>query len=154
MKLGVREWGDLHAQPLVCVHGVTGHGGRFERLASRLDGYRVLAPDLRGHGSSGDEPPWDVEQHLEDLLETVDVGGAVWLGHSFGGRLVIELAVRRPDLVRRAILLDPALRILPHVARDLAEADLADLSFATIDEAIDARLASGRLFGAPRELLE
>ena len=154
LEIVVHEWGPTEARPLVCVHGVTGHGPRFERLASRLEGFRVVAPDLRGHGSSVGTPPWDVEQHLADLVASVDVGPATWLGHSFGGRLVIELAVRRPDLVERAILLDPALRILPHVALDLAEADLAEVSFASVDEAIDARLASGRLLRTPRELLE
>lgn len=154
MKLNVQAWGDPDAPPLVCIHGVTGHAGRFERLAARLGGYHVIAPDLRGHGFSGDEPPWDIEQHLADLVETLDIEDGAWLGHSFGGRLVVELAARLPKLVRRALLLDPALRILPHVARDLAEADLADLSFESIADAIDARLTSGRLLRTPRELLE
>jgi lipase len=133
---------------------VTGHGGRFAGLAARLPGRRILAPDLRGHGSSTDEPPWDVEQHVADLAGAIEVERADWLGHSFGGRLVVELAARHPERVARAVLLDPALRVLPHVARDLAESDLPQPSWASLEEAVDARLASGRLFHTPRELLE
>src|SRR5207244_2258524 len=55
MRLHVHEWGDPDAPPLVCVHGVTGHGERFKRLAEERWSahHHVLAPDLRGHGRSG-----------------------------------------------------------------------------------------------------
>ncbi len=156
MKLHLHEWGDPGAPLLVCVHGVSAHGARFrklaeERLAAR---FRVLAPDLRGHARSSWEPPWDAATHVEDLLETVGDGPAVWLGHSFGGRLVLELAARAPDAVKRAILLDPALQVLPHVALDLAEEERKDASFGSPEEAIQARIDSGRIFHTPRELLE
>jgi lipase len=155
VRLHLHEWGDPQGAPIVCLHGITGHGGRFARLAARLGGsYRVLAPDLRGHGLSGREPPWDLDTHLADVVETAGVETATWIGHSYGARLVGELAARDPQRVERAVLLDPALQVLPHVAEQMAEEDLRDVSFATVDEAIDARLASGRLFHTPRELLE
>jgi lipase len=72
----------------------------------------VVAMDLRGHSRSGWDPPWTIESHVDDLIETVEALGLTavdWVGHSFGGRLVIELAVRRPDLIQRAVLLDPAI---------------------------------------------
>lgn len=156
MRLHLHAWGDPASPPVVCLHGVTAHGGRFrklaeERLASR---FRVLAPDLRGHGRSGWEPPWSLEAHLDDICETVGVERAAWIGHSFGGRLLVELAARRPGLVERAVLLDPALYVLPHVALDMAEEERRDVSFASADEAIRTRLESGRLFHTPRQLLE
>ena len=58
MRLHLHEWGSADAPPVVCLHGVTSHGARFAHLAERLSGFRVLAPDLRGHGRSGWEPPW------------------------------------------------------------------------------------------------
>ena len=148
------EWGETgaRARPLVCLHGVTSHGGRFRRLAERLP-LHGLAPDLRGHGLSGREPPWDAATHLADILETVGESPAVWLGHSFGGRLAAELAARRPDLVQQLVLLDPALQVLPHVALDMAELERADTSFASVAEAVQARYDSGRVLLAPRELL-
>src|SRR5574338_156323 len=115
-QLNVHEWGSPDGAPVVCLHGVTGHGRRFEALASRLDGFRVVAFDLRGHGRSTSEAPWDVETHVADLLETaaaLGVSSATWVGHSFGGRLVAELARRHPEAVGRAVLLDPAMHIVP-----------------------------------------
>ena len=50
MQLHLHEWGDPDAPAVVCLHGVTGHGERYRRLAERWPGFRVIAPDLRGHG--------------------------------------------------------------------------------------------------------
>lgn len=155
MRLHVHEWGDPDAPTVVCVHGVSAHGRRYRRLAEeRLAAhFHVLSPDLRGHGSSEWEPPWNLETHLDDLLQTLEPEGpAMWVGHSFGGRLVLELAARRPELLTCAVLLDPAIQILPHVGFDFAQEAAKDHAFASPDEAIDARLSSG--FATPRAALE
>jgi lipase len=148
MELHLHEWGDPSAPTIVCMHGVTAHGRRYRRLAEErlADRFRVLAPDLRGHGYSDWEPPWTIATHAHDVLETLDAAGvkrAVWLGHSFGGRLVTEIAALAPTRVERAILLDPALQVLPHVGLDFAERQRDDNSFASPAEAIEARLAGG-----------
>jgi lipase len=154
VRLHAYEWGDSDAPLFVCLHGVTSHGGRFRRLAEVLtQRYRVAALDLRGHGRSEWEPPWSLETHVSDVLETVGEGRATWLGHSFGGRVVAELAAARPELVERAVLLDPALQVLPHVAFDLAEHERQDVSFASVDDAVQARYDSGRVLIAPRDLV-
>jgi lipase len=141
MRLHVHEWGDPAAPPVVCLHGVTGHGERFRRLAEErwAHRFRVLAPDLRGHGRSAWEPPWSLAAHVADLVETFDLAAADWVGHSFGGRLVLELAARHPERVRRAVLLDPAIQVLPHVALFSAEAERADPVYASRDEYAERR---------------
>src|ERR671936_1429115 len=157
MELHLHEWGDPAAPPVVCLHGVTAHGRRFrrlaeERLASR---FHVLAPDLRGHGFSDWEPPWTIATHAHDVLETLDAAGvhrAAWIGHSFGGRLTLEIAALAPERVERTILLDPAIQILPHVGLDFAERERADNSYASPEEAIQARLDTGA--PTPRAFLE
>ena len=154
--LHTSTWNDPAAPPVVCVHGVTAHGGRFRDLAGQLESRRVVAVDLRGHGRSTWEPPWTLETHLADLLETaddLDIGAATWVGHSFGGRLVAELATRS-ERVERAVLLDPAMHIDPAVAAERAEGLRSDQSFGSPDEAIDARLTDGTLFTTPRSVLE
>jgi len=154
MTLHLHAWGDADAPPLVCLHGVTSHGGRFHRLGSRLaERYRVLAPDLRGHGYSDWEPPWSTGAQLADVLETVAVERGVWLGHSYGGRLLAELAAREPERVERAIFLDPALQVLPHVALDMAELERHDRLFESVEEAVQLRYDTGRVLLAPREML-
>jgi lipase len=157
MLLQLHEWGDPSAPPVVCVHGVSAHGRRFRKLAEErlAQRFRVLAPDLRGHGGSAWEPPWTIATHLHDVLETLDDAGirdARWVGHSFGGRLVLELAALDPDRIERAVLLDPAIQLLPHVGFDFAELARADRSFDTPEDAIAERLASG--MPTPREYLE
>jgi lipase len=132
------------------LHGVTSHGGRFQRLAGeRLSDRHITALDLRGHGRSGWEPPWTVGRHLGDVLETVD-GRATWIGHSFGGRLVAELAARAPDRVDRAILLDPALHVAPDVALEQAELVRQEVRFASVEDYADARIAGGTVLRASR----
>jgi lipase len=157
MRLHLHEWGDPLAPVVVCLHGVSAHGRRFRRLAEErlAEHFRVLAPDLRGHGRSGDEPPWDLATHIEDVLETTEAAGvqrAMWLGHSFGARLILELSARDPERLERAVLLDPAIQILPHVGLDFAEEAAKDLSFTNADEAIETRLVTGA--PTPREFLE
>jgi pimeloyl-ACP methyl ester carboxylesterase len=128
MRLHLRQWGDPESPAVVCVHGLTSYGGHFRRLAEErlARRFHVLAPDLRGHGHSAPEPPWDLATQVEDVLETVDENPRLWLGHSFGGRLVLELAAARPELVERAVLLDPALRNRPEYSLRLAETARTD----------------------------
>jgi lipase len=147
MLLQLHEWGDRGAPPVVALHGIGGFGRRFRRLAEeKLGDYRVLAPDLRGHGASSWDPPWTLSTQVADILETLDAEGverAAFVGHSYGGRLILELAALDPDRVDRAALLDPSIQILPHVAYDFAERERADARFASVQEAIDERVGHG-----------
>jgi lipase len=155
MQLHLHEWGDPEAPVIVCLHGVSAHGRRYRKLAEErlARHFRVLAPDLRGHGRSGYEPPWSIETQLGDILETLgNAEPRAWIGHSYGARLILELCAREPERVPLAVLLDPAIQILPHVGLDFAQDAARDHSFADADEAIAARLASGA--PTPREYLE
>jgi lipase len=156
MRLHVHEYCDPAGSPLVCVHGVTGHGERFRRLAEeRLEERRVIAPDLRAHGRSGSAPPWSLDTQVGDLLETVTALGVVeadWLGFSYGGRVAAALAAREPARVASLVLLDPALHLPPETCLEWAREERDDLSFADVDEAIEDR--GSPLFHTPREMLE
>jgi lipase len=154
VELHVHEWGDSGAPVVLCLHGIGGHGARFGRLAEdRLSGFHVLAPDLRGHGASAWEPPWTVAQHVADLQELLRgraIERVAVVGHSFGGRLALELTAT--GVVTRSVLLDPAVWVPPPLAFEHAERALDELAFATYEEAVANRVAvAGR---APRELLE
>jgi len=144
----MHEWGDRAAPPIVALHGIGGFGRRFrklaeERLASR---FRVLAPDLRGHGSSSWEPPWTIGTHVADVLETIEAAGverAAFIGHSYGGRLILELAALEPDRLERCALLDPAVQLLPHVGFDFAERERVDGAFGSPQDAVEERMSYG-----------
>jgi lipase len=151
----LHEWGDPDAPPVLCLHGVTGHGRRFRRLAEERLAlrHRVLAPDLRGHGRSSWEPPWTLAQHLEDVRETLEAAGverATVIGHSFGGRLALELTAA--GVAERSVLLDPVVWVPPAIALERAEHQRADRSFADDEDARADRAPLSPL--APRELID
>ena len=116
--------------------------------------FHVLALDLLGHGDSPSEPPWSVAAQVEAVLETVGESPAAWVGHSFGGRVAVELAARRPEAVERLVLLDPAILLPPPVALFAAENARRERSYVSFAEAIDRRYEESQLQRAPRELLE
>ena len=158
MLLHAYDWGDPGSPPVVCLHGVTGHAGRYRPLAERrlAARYRVVAADLRGHGASGWDPPWSIAAHVADLLETTDSLGierAAWIGHSYGGRIVMELASAHPERVERAALLDPAIWIPPPAAGEYAERERRDRAWRTVEEAVEERFAEGTLLPGAREVM-
>ena len=154
MRLNLEEFGEAGAPRVVCLHGVTNHGRHFAKLADALPGFHVLAPDLLGHGSSPYAPPWDLETHLDLIVETVGAEPAFLVGHSFGGRLAFELAARAPKLVPRLVLLDPAIYVLPHVALFAAENARTERAYVSFDEGITRRYEESQLHTAPRDLVE
>jgi pimeloyl-ACP methyl ester carboxylesterase len=130
----------------------------FGDLATRLvaQGHSVLAVDLRGHGDSGREPPWDTATHVADLLETLDSLGverATWIGHSFGGRLVAEAAAVAPERTAALCLFDPGLEVSPARALQSAEVERLDWSFATVDGAVNAMLSSAASVAPDRDIV-
>jgi pimeloyl-ACP methyl ester carboxylesterase len=90
--------------PILLVHpaGSTAStwGSATEELA-RIG--RVIAYDRRGYARSGGEPPRSISPHTADaaaLLESLRAPPAVVVGTSAGAAIAVDLAVRRPDLVR------------------------------------------------------
>jgi alpha-beta hydrolase superfamily lysophospholipase len=105
---------------VVLVHGIGGHGGQFAGVAAHLVplGYDLYAPDLPGHGHSpgprGWIPSWEAFRgSLDRLLDHIEAAGGsplppVLLGHSLGGTVVLDLALRYPARVRGVIVSNPA----------------------------------------------
>ncbi|MCB1273876.1 MAG: alpha/beta hydrolase [Leucobacter sp.] len=148
MKLATVEWGDPQAEPLVLIHGVGGSHSMFEhvvedRWAAR---FHVIAFDLRGHGASGYDPPWDFGTYVDDIIETLDALGiqqADWVGHSFGGRLILELIARFPERVRRAVATEPVIRITPELAHHRAEQERVGGSWDSLEAFVASRENTG-----------
>lgn len=108
---GARPPGVLGA-PTLLVHGLWDNAETWVHQLPRLgERCRVVAVDLRGHGRSG--PPagdWSTQAHADEvaaLLERLGTGPVVAVGHSMGASVAAFLAVRRPDLVRALVALDP-----------------------------------------------
>jgi 2-hydroxy-6-oxonona-2,4-dienedioate hydrolase len=100
------------ALPVVFVHGLGVSGRYMAPTAERLANYHpVLAPDLLGFGLS-DKPArvLNVREMSEEVAAWLDVLGvarAAFLGNSLGCQVIVDLAVRHPNLVDRAILVGP-----------------------------------------------
>ena len=99
--------------PLVLLHGLGGGALNWiELLPSLLDRYRIVAPDLPGHGRSAPlhAPPAMAAyaDAVAALAEREAAAPALVAGHSFGGLVALRLAQRRPDLVRGLLLAAPA----------------------------------------------
>lgn len=111
-RLRAWTWGPAGGVPLVLVHGLDANAQFFTGTASLLgQSRRVIALDLRGHGSTGPLPGgYALEETRADLVGGLDALGldAVDLaGHSWGGKVVLDLMAVHPTRVRRLALIDP-----------------------------------------------
>ena len=90
---------------LALVHGFTQSGRAWGRVGDALARrYRLLALDAPGHGRSAHVVA-DLPAGAELMAETVEPGGpAAWLGYSMGGRFALHVALRRPDLVTKLVV--------------------------------------------------
>jgi pimeloyl-ACP methyl ester carboxylesterase len=99
---------------LLLLHGLTDNGRYWSRTAAALaDMYDVVMLDQRGHGLS-DRPvsgysDADMAVDAAAVIQALNLAPAAVLGHSMGGAVTIVLAGTHPELMSRALLLDPAL---------------------------------------------
>jgi pimeloyl-ACP methyl ester carboxylesterase len=108
---GIRTWYQERGsgEPLVLLHGGIVDSRFFEQnLPDLAERFHVYAYDRRGHGRTPDvEGPMTFEAGVDDtvaLLEDVIGGAADLLGHSNGAFIAMLTAMRRPELVRRLVL--------------------------------------------------
>ncbi len=104
------DWGGTGA-PMLALHGLASSGHWYRRIAPHLVGrYRVVAPDQRGHGETTQAPTgYDWQTLAEDAVRLLDHFGierASVLGHSWGGHVSSNLAMRFPDRVSRLVMID------------------------------------------------
>jgi len=114
LPLIVRELGGA-GTPLVVLHGLLGSSRNWQSAGVALAerGHRVLAPDLRNHGSSpwGDDCSYAaLSADVIALLDRLALGPVHLVGHSMGGKVAMRLVMNRPDLVARLTIVDIAPR--------------------------------------------
>jgi pimeloyl-ACP methyl ester carboxylesterase len=137
---GVRSWyyeeGD--GDPLVFMHGALVDSRFYKRNTDVLaEQFHVFSHDRRGHGRTPDvEGPMTFEAMADDtvaLLEEVVGGPAHLVGHSNGAFAALLTALRRPDLVRRLVMVSGGFHRDGLVAEEPAEnpdAPMPDLAAA------------------------
>ncbi|HSR45678.1 MAG TPA: alpha/beta fold hydrolase [Acidimicrobiia bacterium] len=139
---------------LVALHGFTQHGAAFEELASCL-GISVLAPDLPGHGST-DAQPATFAVAVDVVVAVLESrpSKASLVGYSQGGRVALGVALARPDLIEKLVLIstspgieDPAVRAARRAADDALAGRIEEIGLAAfVDEwlALDMFAGLGR----------
>ena len=114
---------DLHfevygqGEPLIVLHGLFGSLGNWRSISTRLaQRFRVFALDQRNHGGSPHSLEMDYSSMAEDVCQIMDVhklAEAAVLGHSMGGKTAMQLALLRPERVRKLVVVDMAPRAYP-----------------------------------------
>ncbi len=139
-RLAVRTIGD--AGPVVVfVHGLFGQGKNWTTVAKGLaDRHRVMLVDLPNHGHS----PWSERVDYLDMAALVaaeleSVGEPVTLvGHSMGGKVAMQLALRRPELLRALVVVDVAPTAYPESGGRTDDPDEEASPFAAFIAAMQA----------------
>ena len=109
LKLNITEWGDPAAPPLLLQHGGRDHGRSWDDVARIFAGdYRVIVPDLRGHGDSdwandGNYELMDMVADLDSIVRTLDLPPCAMVGHSLGGNVVTRFAGLYPERLSRLV---------------------------------------------------
>lgn len=109
---GIETWYEAHGSgvPLVLLHGAMTDARSFIANTPALaERFRVLTPERRGHGHTPDvDGPITYDLMAADTVAFLDevVGGPAHLvGHSDGANVALLVALRRPDLVDRLVLI-------------------------------------------------
>lgn len=108
--------GPSDGEAVVLLHSLGSDRGMWEPQARALEAdYRVVVPDLRGHGGSEAPPaPYTLEALGADLLAVADGAGLDrfhLVGISLGGQIALWAAINHPDRLRSVVLSNTAARI-------------------------------------------
>ena len=139
--------------PLVLLHAFPLDHRMWERQASLADHLRLIVPDLRGFGGSGESLPESIAQLADDTVALLDAlhveGPAVIAGISMGGYVAQQIVARHPDRVAAAVLIDTKLEADTPEARD-SRRDLAS-KVGRLGQGILAEAMIPRLLGTSSE---
>lgn len=110
VRLSVRQFDPVanssNGKPdVVLIHGTGADGTLWSPQIDALtkDGHRCFVPELRGHGLTHEpQEPTSIDVHIVDLLETLEELNisypAIWIGHSLGAIILMQLAKQQPEL--------------------------------------------------------
>ncbi len=145
LRIHYLEWGKPDAPPVVCVHGYTGSAQAFNALARRLhDSYRLIAPDVRGHGESAWSPDgaYQYADQADDLAAFVDrleLDTFTLIGTSMGGIIAMAYIGEHGKRLNGLVLNDIGPDAEAGTQRITQTVGARPVSFASLDEAMEYR---------------
>ena len=96
--------------PLIILHGLFGMLDNWQSIANKLEAhYTVYLVDQRNHGRSPHHPSHTYPDLAEDIVHMMNhelLKEAFFIGHSMGGKTVMQLALEFPERVQKAIVVD------------------------------------------------
>ncbi|XP_076369475.1 sn-1-specific diacylglycerol lipase ABHD11-like [Tachypleus tridentatus] len=101
-----------HCQPVVVLHGLLGSKMNWKTMAkviSLKSGRKVFALDARNHGDSPHTEEMDYHSMAADteyFMDNMGLCQVVLIGHSMGGRTAMTLALKKPHLVEKLVIVD------------------------------------------------
>lgn len=131
--------------PVLIAHGLFGQGRNLGVIARQLaETRRVVSVDMRNHGDSFWDDDHSYDALASDLAAVIEAEGgtADVVGHSMGGKAAMWLALTRPELVARLVVLDIAPVAYGHSQADTIDAmEATDLTSAKTRSQADMALA-------------
>ena len=115
IEVAAHLYGPEDGVPVIALHGWLDNASTFHRLAPLLEGLRIVALDLPGHGHSQHRPvgvTYNIWDYAHDVLQVAEQFG--WqrfslLGHSMGAIVSVLLAGAMPQRIERLALIDGVL---------------------------------------------
>ena len=157
IDLAARVYGPEEGKPVLALHGWLDNAMTFDLLAPKLQGLRIVAIDMAGHGHSGHRAPgagyqlWDYA--LDALMATQQLGWERFslLGHSLGGIISVLIAGAVPERIERVALIDglvPDTGEADKAPEKLGQALLAHINlaekkktiYASVEQAVQVRM--------------
>lgn len=113
MHLYYREEGSVSLPPLMILHGLWGASENWLKVSASLSGqYHVIIPDLPNHGQSPHTGKNDYDtlaSHIHEFILQLNLPQPLYiLGHSMGGKILMNLLLEWPELISKAIVADIA----------------------------------------------
>ncbi|MFF0148627.1 3-oxoadipate enol-lactonase [Amycolatopsis sulphurea] len=117
-ELFVADTGEADLPAVVCLHSLFLDHTMFDDLVAAAAGrYRMVRPDFRGQGANPDAAGMvTMDDCADDILELLDrrhLGRVHLVAQSMGGDVAVRVAARRPDAVKRLVLLGTSARQEP-----------------------------------------
>ncbi|XP_057377201.1 protein ABHD11-like [Daphnia carinata] len=142
------------ATPIIIQHGLLGSRKNWASLGKAIHsktGKKVIVPDARNHGDSPHSSILDYEVLSEDLvklMEDLQIPKAIMVGHSMGGRAMMKLALNKPSLVDKLVIVDispvnvsPGAKLMTEFLTLMEDINLGDqLKRATARKIVDEQL--------------
>lgn len=138
-------------EPLVLLHGLGSNGRSWEyQIAPFSEHFRVIVPDVRGHGRSTKPPgPYSVTQFSKDifaLLDHLQVDQFHLVGLSMGGMIGFQMAVEKPERLKSMIVVNSGPELIPQGLKEKWQIWQRKLITRFVSMEKIAEIIGGRLF--------